>query len=72
MTTHYLDRPRTRIEKVGAAFVRDDRFERLLAMPGPEREGYLVHAPSLRLSLAHYLTARPSPLDRTRGCRADG
>jgi len=45
MTAHYLDRPRTRAEKIGAAFAHDERYERLLALPRAEREAIFDQAP---------------------------
>jgi len=59
----YLDKPRTRDQRLGEAFKLDASYEHLLTMTAERRDDLLKGSPVLRISLGHYRAARDAALE---------
>ena len=63
----YLDKPRSRDQRLGQAFTIDDRYERLLTMSESRREEVLKQSPVTRISYGSYTIARAAALRLEQG-----
>ena len=58
----YLDKPRSRDQRLGQSFRIDDRFERLMTMTEARREDILKRSPTVRTAFGYYVNARGAAL----------
>ena len=54
----YLDKPRSRDQRLGEAFKPDPRYENLMAMTPERRDAILAGSPITRIAYGSYVVAR--------------